>query len=197
MKEVREEDPLTMLAIAGSLREKSFNLALMRELVGLAPGGMTIVESSSIGNLPHYDGDLETASGVPSGAAQLGQMIADADCVVIVSPEYNTSIPGVLKNAIDWVSRVPGGPFANKPVLIMSVSPGAFGGVRMHSHLRQVLSGIGAYPYPRPDVAVGLAGQRFDAEGRLTDDATRELVRKQLADFSTYTRKIIREDDED
>lgn len=195
-REVIEEDPLTMLAICGSLRQKSFNAALIRELPGLAPGGVTIELSSSIANLPHYDGDLEGASGVPAGAAQLGQLIADADAVLIASPEYNTSIPGVLKNAIDWVSRVPGGPFANKPVLILSASPGAFGGVRMHQHLRQVLGGIGAYAYPRPDIAIGLAGQRFDEDGRITDDVTRELVRRQLADFAAFTRKIIREDDE-
>ncbi|WP_174275229.1 NADPH-dependent FMN reductase [Sphingomonas bacterium] len=198
MKDAITEQPLNMLAICGSLREKSFSAALVRELPGLAPGWVTIVESSSIGNVPHYDGDLEVASGVPSGAMQLGQMISDADSVVIVSPEYNTSIPGVLKNAIDWVSRVPGGPFANKPVLIASASPGPFGGVRMHQHLRQVLSGVGAYTYPRPDIAVGLAGQRFDEEGRLIDDAMRELIRKQLADFAVFTRKLIRElDDED
>lgn len=197
MREVFDEDPVTILAICGSLREKSFNGYLMRELPGLAPGGVTVIPSSSIGNLPHYDGDLESASGIPSGAAQLGQLITDAAAVVFVTPEYNTSIPGVLKNAIDWVSRVPGGPLAGKPVLIMSASPGPFGGVRMHPDLRKVLSGVGAYPYPRPDIAVGRAAQRFDEEGRLIDDDTRQLVRTQLADFAAFTRKIIRQECED
>jgi len=190
------ETPLSVLAICGSLRAKSFNGALVGELASLAPGGMTITVSNSIGNLPHYDGDLEAASGIPTGAAQLAQLVTDADAVIFVSPEYNTSIPGVLKNAIDWLSRVPGGPLANKPVLIKSVSPGAFGGARMQPHLRQVLSAVGAFVYPRPDIAVGLASQRFNEDLRLTDDPTREAIRKQLADFSTFARKLNRDLDD-
>lgn len=196
MRDVIIEDPLNILAICGSLREKSFNAALVRELPALAPGGVTITVSSSIGNLPHYDGDLEAASGIPAGAAQLGQMITDADAVIIVAPEYNTSIPGVLKNALDWISRIGGSPLANKPTLIKSASPGALGGARMQPHLRQVLSAMGSYVYPRPDVVVGHAGQRFDEDGRLTDDATRETVRKQLADFSIFVRKLNRDLDD-
>lgn len=184
------EEPISMLAICGSLREKSFNASLLRELQALAPGGVTITTSTSIGNLPHYDGDLEAASGVPASAMQLGQMVRDADALIIVSPEYNASIPGVLKNALDWLSRVAGGPLADKPVLITSVSPGAMGGVRLHGHLRQTLSAVGAVVYSRPDIAVGLAGQRFDETGRLTDDTTRQMVRKQLADFTVFTRKL-------
>ena len=197
-KQTEDQDArlLEMLAICGSLREGSFNAALVRALPALAPGSVTITTSPSIGNLPHYDGDLEVASGVPASALTLGGMVRNADAVIIVSPEYNTSIPGVLKNALDWLSRIGGAPLAGKPVLIKSVSPGPFGGTRMQPHLRQVLSAMGAFVYPRPEVAVANAGQRFDEDGRLTDNPTRDLVRKQLADFAAFAEKLVERDEE-
>jgi chromate reductase len=190
-------EPLEFLAICGSLREDSFNAALVRSLAALAPGNATITIAPSIGNLPHYDGDLEVASGVPASALTLGGMVRDADAIVIVSPEYNYSIPGVLKNALDWLSRIGGAPLAGKPALIQSISLGPVGGARMQPHLRQVLGAMGAHVFPRPEVAIGLAGQRFDEDGRLIDTTTRELVRKQLAEFAVFADRLVEREDED
>lgn len=199
-KKKREDEapePLEMLVICGSLREDSFNAALVRSLSALAPGNATITIAPSIGNIPHYDGDLEVASGVPANALTLGGMVRDADAIIIVSPEYNSSIPGVLKNALDWLSRIAGQPVAGKPALVQSVSPGAFGGARMQPHLKQVLGAMGAHVFPRPDVAIGSSGQRFDEDGRLTDNTTREMVRTQLAAFAKFADKLVEREDED
>jgi len=180
---------LNVVTICGSLRKGSYAAAVLRALPELAPGGMGFTRFQSIGDVPHYDGDLETSSGVPHPIALLANAMREADGVIIVSPEYNYSVPGVLKNTIDWLSRVPNQPFADKAVLIQSVSQGPMGGVRMQYHLRQTLVGLSARVFNRPEVMIGLARSKIDeTSGELTDGATRDLVRAQLAEFAKFMK---------
>jgi chromate reductase len=180
---------LNVVTICGSLRKGSHAAAVLRAVPSLAPGGMGFTPFPSIGDVPHYDGDLEISSGVPHPIALLANAMREADGVLIVSPEYNYSVPGVLKNTIDWISRVPNQPFANKPVLIQSVSQGPMGGVRMQYHLRQTLVGLSARVFNRPEVMIGLARTKVDEDtGELTDTATRDLIRTQLADFAAFMK---------
>jgi chromate reductase, NAD(P)H dehydrogenase (quinone) len=185
---MRQDGQLEILTLCGSVRERSYNAALIRALPMLAPGGMVFVEAPLIVNIPHYDADLQQISGPPSVAAALVTAIREADAVLIASPEYNYSVPGTLKNAIDWASRVPNQPFSAKPVLIQSVSAGLLGGARMQYHLRQVLVSLDALVFTRPEVMVGMAPSKFDEQGNLIDEPTQTLVRAQLAAFSTFVR---------
>jgi chromate reductase len=180
---------LNVVTICGSLRKGSYAGAVLRAAPALVPGGMGFTPFPSIGDVPHYDGDLETSSGVPHPIALLANAMREADGVLIVSPEYNYSVPGVLKNTIDWISRVPNQPLANKPVLIQSVSQGPLGGVRMQYHLRQTLVGLSARVFNRPEVMIGLARTKVDEDsGELTDTATRDLIRAQLVDFAAFMK---------
>ncbi len=180
---------LRTLTICGSVRSGSYNRALLRALPGLGPGEMTFIDAPPIVNIPHYDFDLQQASGPAAAALELAEAIRKADAVVIASPEYNYSIPGVLKNALDWISRAPKQPLAGKPVLIQSVSGGVLGGARMQYHLRQVLLSLDAMTFLRPEVMVGTAAGKFDEDGELIDEPTRTLVRAQLAAFSSFVRR--------
>jgi chromate reductase len=180
---------LSILTICGSARKGSYNAALIRALPLLAPGGMLFTPAPLIVNIPHYDADLQQASGFPAAAAALGNAIREADGVLIASPEYNYSIPGTLKNAIDWVSRLPNQPFAGKPVLIQSASMGVVGGGRMQHHLRQVMVFVDALVFGRPEIMIGVAQTRFDEHGTLIDEPTRDLLRTQLAGFAAFVKK--------
>lgn len=185
---MRKETQLTLLTICGSVREDSYNAALVRALPTIATGEIIFREGANVADVPIYDMDLERLSGLPSVISQLVADIREADGVVIVSPEYNYSIPGGLKNMLDWVSRAPDQPFAGKPVLIQSVSAGALGGARMQHHLRQVMVFLDAHVLPRPEVMIGPAGQRFDEGLLLVDKAARDAVRTQLDTFVDFVR---------
>src|SRR5450756_3183335 len=134
---LRRENRMHVVALVGSLRRRSYNRMTYDAAVFLAPGGLTFAEAD-IGSLPLYDDDVRVQQGYPPAAARLRERIAAADAVLIISPEYNYSMPGVLKNAIDWASRAPDQPFKGKPVAIMGASTGRFGTVRMQHHLRPV-----------------------------------------------------------
>jgi len=188
--DMRDHDGIDILTLCGSIRAKSYNASLVRALPKLAPGGMSFTPAPLIANIPHYDADMQQASGPAAVAAELGNAIREADGVLIASPEYNYSIPGALKNAIDWISRLPNQPFAGKPVVIQSVSAGAVGGARMQHHLRQVLVFVDSLVFARPEVMIGTAASKFDDAGELTDGATRDLVRAQLAGFASFVRKL-------
>jgi chromate reductase len=182
-----------VVTICGSLRKGSFNRMLANALPGLAPEGMTITAAPSI-DMPLYNADVQ-AQGFPSAATALADAIRTADGVVIVSPEYNWSMPGVLKNAIDWMSRMKEPPFGGKPVALQSASTGLLGGSRMQYHLRQSLTSIDAQILGRPEVVVTFAKDKFDeATGELKDGATREVIRQQLAAFVPYMRRFSRTD---
>ena len=147
---------------------------------------MVFREGPSVADIPIYDGDLERMTGFPAVVTALSGLIREADGVIIASPEYNYSIPGGLKNLIDWVSRTPNQPFAKKPVLIQSVSGGPYGGARMQHHLRQTMVFLNARVMARPEVMIGPASVKFSAEGEIIDAPTREAVRVQLAEFTAF-----------
>ena len=181
---------MNVIGISGSLRKGSFNTAALRAAQGLAPEGMTI-ERAEIGDLPLYNDDIR-AAGFPPPAERLRAQIAAADAVLLVTPEYNYSISGVLKNAIDWASRPPSQPFEAKPVAIMGASPGLFGSARAQYHLRQMLIFLNAMPVNRPEVMIGQAQNKFDADGNLTDEPTREFIRKLLVSLRDWTERLKR-----
>ncbi len=179
---------LTFVTLLGSLRKGSYNGIVARALPGLAPEGVTIAPLGSVGDLPHYDADLQ-AAGWPAPVTAMAEAMRAADGIIIVSPEYNYSVPGVLKNAIDWLSRQPEQPFKGKPVLIQSASPGVLGGARMQYHLRQSLVFLDARVFNVPEVMVGAAHTKVDeATGALTDQGTRDFIAKQIAAFADFVR---------
>jgi chromate reductase len=179
---------LDIVTLCGSVRRDSFNAALLRALPDIAPGDLVFKDGPSVADIPIYDGDLERMTGFPAAITALSALIREADGVVIVSPEYNYSVPGGLKNLLDWVSRTPNQPFAKKPVLIQSVSGGPFGGARMQHHLRQIMVFLNARVLARPEVMIGPASAKFNADGQIIDAPTREAVRIQLAEFSEFIR---------
>jgi chromate reductase len=174
-----------VISICGSLRKGSFNRMLANLLPSLAPSGMTIKASPPI-EMPLYNADVQ-AQGFPAAATALADAVRAADGVIIVSPEYNWSIPGVLKNAIDWVSRVNDQPFAGKPVCLQSCSMGILGGARAQYHMRQSMVFLDAFVLNKPEVLVAQAQNRFDDKtGELKDEATRKIVKEQLEAFAKF-----------
>lgn len=177
-----------VLGIAGSLRERSYNKAAIRAAAELAPDGMT-VEACDLRGIPLYDDDLRQAEGYPEAVQTLREKMRAADAVLIATPEYNYSMPGVLKNAIDWASRPPDQPFDGKPVAIMSAAPGRLGGVRAQYHLRQSFVFLNALVMNKPEVMIANARDMFDDDLALTDAATRDMVAKLMAGLATWTRR--------
>lgn len=182
---------INVLTICGSLRKGSFNRALMNTLPGLAPSGMKLVEAPSFRGFPLYDADLQASAGFPADVIALVEAIRAADGVIIISPEYNWSIPGALKNAIDWVSRVNDQPFKDKPVAIQSATGGQLGGGRMQYHLRMALTFLNAFVFGTPEVFVGLAQTKFDPQTlELKDEPTRKVIAQQLAAFPAFIARV-------
>ena len=180
---------LTILGIAGSLRAGSLNRALLRAAAELAPEGMTI-ELFDLAVVTLYNGDVE-AEGDPPGVAAFKQAIAAADGVLMATPEYNHGVPGVMKNAVDWASRPPrGAPLTGKPVGIIGASPGITGAARGQSQLRQAFEFTNSYCMPQPELLVFRAHEKFDASGRLTDDATAEHLGRYLSAFVDWVRRF-------
>ncbi|WP_353476024.1 NAD(P)H-dependent oxidoreductase (plasmid) [Salipiger sp. H15] len=176
---------MKLLAICGSLRTGSFNRAICNTLPELAPGGCEIVQAPDFGGIPIYNADLHQAEGIPAQVHALAGMIASADGVVIVSPEYNFSVPGGLKNTIDWISRLPDQPFKGKHVALQSAAGGMLGGARMQYHLRQIMVFLEAKVFTKPEVFVAFAKSKVDESGtRIADETTREMIRAQLAAFA-------------
>ena len=177
-----------IIGIAGSLRRASFNAALLRAAAELAPAG-TDVEIASIANIPLYDGDLESERGVPDAVTALKDRIAEADALLLVTPEYNNSMPGVFKNAIDWLSRPPkdiSRVFGGKPVALLGATPG-MGGTRLaQSAWLPVLRTLGAHLWSDKQLYVAGAAKVFDAEGRLIDDKIRSLLTELMAAYATH-----------
>jgi chromate reductase, NAD(P)H dehydrogenase (quinone) len=171
---------LRILGISGSLRDASYNTSLLRAAAELLPPEVDFAKWGGLKAVPPYDED-DDVHPAPAGVAALREAIAGADAVVFATPEYNWSIPGVLKNAIDWVSRpLASNPLRNKPVAVIGASTGAFGAVWSQAELRKVLSATGARVLS-DEVAVGHAQTRFDDEGRLVDAELREQVGDVLA----------------
>jgi chromate reductase len=185
---IQTAQPIRIAGISGSLREKSFNTAALRAAIELAPEGVTI-EAVGIGDLPLYNDDVRVA-GYPASLEAFRTRLAEADAILFVTPEYNYSISGVLKNAIDWASRPPNQPFDGKAVGIMGASPGVIGTARAQYHLRQMLVFLNAYPINKPEVMIGQAGSRFDDAGRLTDEPSRDFIRQHVEALASWTRRL-------
>lgn len=180
-----------VLAICGSLRKGSFNTLALRAAAELAPEGMEVAPFQGMREIPLYDDDLR-AAGYPPPVAAFRAAIAAADAVLIASPEYNFSVSGVLKNALDWASRVPDQPFDGKPVAIMGAATGLYGTARSQYDLRKILGSINAQPLNKPEVLIAQAAAKFDAEGRLTDATVRGLIAQQMAALRDWTLRLRR-----
>lgn len=179
--------PLNVVSLCGSLRRGSYNRMVMNALPGLAPQGMQIREAPPFREFPLYSADLQSASGFPAAVDTLADAIRAADGVIIVTPEYNFGIPGALKNAIDWLSRLPKQPFAGKPVALESASPGPVGGARVQYDLRRAMVFLDALTLNKPEIFIGHCAQRIDdSTGLITDAPTREFIAKQLAAFAAF-----------
>jgi chromate reductase, NAD(P)H dehydrogenase (quinone) len=180
---------INVLAICGSLRTGSYNRAALRTAIELRPPGMTI-ESADIDAIPLYNEDVLTGGGFPPPVETLRRQIAAADALLFVTPEYNYSMPGVLKNAIDWASRPPDQPFAGKPVAMMGASAGMGGTVRAQYDLRRSCVFLDMHPLNRPEVFIGAAQTKFDADGRFMDEVGRGLIRDLLVALEQWTKQI-------
>lgn len=181
-------ETLHVLGISGSLREKSYNTALLREASRLAPAGM-VIDIVSIREVPLYDADVE-ARGFPEPVRALCEKVNAADALLIATPEYNFSIPGVLKNTIDWLSRPPhDAKLKGKPVAIIGAG-GRLGSARAQYHLRQVCGCLSMLPIPRPEIFVLNAWEKFDADGRLTDQVAAKQVGELLTALSDWARLL-------
>ena len=184
-------DQLKLLVICGSLRKGSYNAALTRALPALAPPEMNLITAPPIGSFPLYNADIQEASGFPGPAEDLAAAIRAADGVLFVTPEYNWSMPGVLKNAIDWISRMKDQPFKEKPVAIQSCSQGPLGGARMQYHWRMSMTFLNAFIFGTPEVFVGLAQNKFDKDTlALTDQPTKDVIKTQLAAFAKFITRM-------
>ena len=176
--------PVNILAISGSLRKDSFNSAALQTAAELA-GDSAHFTFANLSGIPLYDQDLRD-EGVPEAVEVLQQQVLDADAILFSTPEYNYSVSGVLKNAIDWLSRVDPQPFADKPVAVMSASMSAFGGARAQYDLRRILIYLDAHFVNKPEVMIAFAHKKFDDNGALTDEDTRKFIGdlvKALADW--------------
>ncbi|MCM0045285.1 MAG: NAD(P)H-dependent oxidoreductase [Burkholderiaceae bacterium] len=177
-----------ILGISGSLRKASLNTAALRACSEVLPQQVTM-SIFDLSPIPIYNEDLR-AQGLPEPVQQLREQIRAADALLIATPEYNFSIPGVLKNAIDWASRPPEQPFDGKPIAILGATPGGLGTSRAQYHLRQVFVYLNGHLLNRPEVFISGAPNKFDADGRLTDAATAENLGKMLAALVDWSKRL-------
>jgi chromate reductase len=182
---------LSVISICGSLRSGSYNAIVQRALPALAPEGLMVRPAPSFSEFPLYNADVQTASGFPAAVNALAEAIRAAGGVIIVTPEYNFSIPGGLKNAIDWVSRLPSQPFAGKPIALQSASPGPLGGGRVQYDLRRAMVFLDAFVLNKPEIFIGGCASKIDEKtGAITDEPTRNLLRQQLAAFVKFIAQL-------
>jgi chromate reductase len=180
--------PVKILGFVGSLRKGSYNKALMRAAVNLAPENARI-EVFDLEGIPPFNQDLENQS--PQIVKEFKSKIRQADAILIASPEYNYSVPGVLKNAIDWASRPYGdNAFEGKPVAVMSASIGSLGGARAQYHLRQSFVFLDMYPLNHPEVMMPFAKDNVDAEGNVTNEQTKQLIHELVEALVQWTRRL-------
>jgi chromate reductase, NAD(P)H dehydrogenase (quinone) len=188
---MRAKNQLDVVVICGSLREGSYNAMVANSLPELAPDDMAIRFAPSFEAFPIYNADLQDSSGFPPAVTEFADAIRDADGIIVVTPEYNFSIPGGLKNALDWVSRLDAQPFAKKPVAIQSASPSPLGGGRVQYHLRQLMVFLDALVLNKPEIFVSDVAAKVDEKsGELTDDETKKFLRMQLQAFAKFIRQV-------
>jgi chromate reductase len=184
-------DTLKIVTLLGSLRKGSFNAMVARTLPKIAPAGMSVDALPSIADIPLYDADVQQEDGFPQTVESIAEQIRSADGVVIVTPEYNYSVPGGLKNAIDWLSRLPEQPLAGKPVLIQTSSMGAIGGARCQYHLRQILVFLDAMVMNKPEFMGGVIQNKVDTQtGEVVDQNTLDHLTGQLTAFGDYIKRV-------
>jgi chromate reductase, NAD(P)H dehydrogenase (quinone) len=182
---------LNVLTLCGSLRKGSYNAMVQRALPGLAPEGMTLKPAPSFAELPLYNADIQNSTGFPAAVNTLADAIRAADGVIFCTPEYNFGIPGGLKNAIDWVSRLPNQPFAGKPVALQSASPGPLGGGRVQYDMRRAMVFLDAFTLNKPEIFIGGCASKLDEKtGEIKDEATRGLIKQQLAAFAAFIAHV-------
>src|ERR1700728_3381324 len=178
---------LNIVSLCGSLRKGSYNRMVMNALPALAPAGMTFTEAPSFAGFSIYNFDDQESGGIPPAVQKFADAIRAADGVIFNSPEYNFSIPGGLKNAIDWVSRVKDQPFAGKPVALQSAANGMLGGGRMQYDLRRSMMFLDALTLNKPEIFIGNCSQKIDAQtGQITDQQAVGFIRQQLAAFAKF-----------
>ena len=179
---------MKVLGISGSLRKGSYNTAALRACAELLPPGMTL-GFARIDDLPLFNQDVMDA-GIPAPVKRLRDEVAAADGLLIASPEYNFSVSAALKNAIDWASRPPNQVFQDKPIAIFSAAAGPLGGARVQYDLRRILGQLWGHVLPRPEVFIGMAASKFDAQGKLTDETTRKFLADLLTGFSQWIPRM-------
>ena len=180
--------PIRILGISGSLREGSYNTKLLLAACEMMPEDMQM-DIFDLASLPVYNDDLRR-EGYPEPVREFRRQIAGTDALMIATPEYNHSIPGVLKNALDWASRPPDPPLTGKPVAIMGASTGNFGTVRAQLHLRQILFALNSQPVNRPEMLVARAAEKFDTQGNLTDETTKAFLHDLLFALKEKTLRV-------
>jgi chromate reductase, NAD(P)H dehydrogenase (quinone) len=179
---------MNVIGISGSLRQGSFNSMALRAACKLAPEGMHI-DIADLAPIPLYNDDVRNA-GWPDSVTELKERIRATDAVLLVSPEFNFSVPGVLKNMLDWMSRPPAPPFDGKPVAIMGASTGILGTARMQYHMRQILVYMNTFTVNKPEVFITLAATKFDAQGDLTDAPTAQVITDLLVSLRALSQRI-------
>lgn len=178
---------LNVISICGSLRKGSYNRIVMNLLPGYAPAGMKIAEAPPWVDFPIYNADIQNTTGFPEAVQKLSEAVRAASGVIFVSPEYNFSIPGGLKNAIDWVSRVPNQPFAGKPIALISAAAGILGGGRMQYDMRRCMNFLDALTMNKPEVFIGSVSARIDDKtGQIKDEQTVGFIKQQLEAFAKF-----------
>ncbi|MGA9950962.1 MAG: NADPH-dependent FMN reductase [Xanthobacteraceae bacterium] len=178
---------LNVIAICGSLRKGSYNRMVMNLLPGYAPAVMKITEAPPWADFPVYNADIQNTTGFPEPVQKLAGAVRAADGVIFISPEYNYSIPGGLKNAIDWVSRMPNQPFAGKPVTMQSAGAGVLGGGRMQYDLRRCMIFLDAMTMNKPEIFIGNVSARIDDKtGQIKDEQTIGFIKQQLEAFAKF-----------
>ena len=181
-------NPIRILGIAGSLRRGSYNRGTLKAAAELAPEGATI-EIFELDGIPGFNQDEE--QNPPEKVAELKRKIREADAILFVTPEYNYSVPGVLKNAIDWASRPYGDSAWNgKPAAIMGASIGAIATARAQYHLRQMMVFLNMFPVNQPEVMIGNCSDKFDEQGNLTDETSKDFIRQLLENLVEWTHRI-------
>jgi len=183
-------DSVKVLGICGSLRKTSHNFATLRTAGELMPPGMTL-EIADISDFPMYHDDVRL-QGYPPPLQRFRAEIAAADAILFATPEYNWSIPGVLKNAIDWASRPPDQPFAGKPYATMGAATGILGTARAQFHLRQICASVDMIPVVKPEIFITFAATKFDAELRLTDQPARDSIAQLMTNLRDWTLRLHR-----
>ncbi|PHM19724.1 MAG: NADPH-dependent FMN reductase [Curvibacter sp. PD_MW3] len=179
---------MKVLGISGSLRKGSYNSMALRAAQKLAPAGMEI-SIADISQIPMYNDDVR-AAGEPAAVTALKAQVRAADAVLIVTPEYNFSIPGVLKNTLDWLSRPPEPPFDGKTVAIMGASPGPVGTARVQYHMRQVMVFMNAFVVNKPEVFISNCASKFNEQGELIDETTAKFIGELLVSLQKLKTRV-------